>query len=177
VAAPDLDAWLAEPALRTVNRREAAASVGDLWEAAGTVRVGETRMLGRLVRWRIPGVPGHITFRELFAEDPFIVLEEGRTYSVSGLVGRIWTLRRDYPHLDAPEAFRGWHDRGTARVVFAHWAEAAGRGRAALTSEARVAVPDRQARLGLRVVRPLISAFEPLIGSEALALAVRRAEA
>ena len=48
---------------------------------------------------------------------------------VSGLCGRIWTLARDYPRLSGPEAFRDWDERGTVRVLFAHWAER-GRGRA-----------------------------------------------
>jgi hypothetical protein len=176
VSRPDLDAWLPDPAVRTFERREAAVDARALWAAAGGVRLADSRRLGRLVRWRIPGTPADITYRELFASDPFMLLEQGQTYSVSGLVGRIWTLRRDYPHLADPEQFRDWHRGGTARVLFGHWAEPAGRGRAALASEARVAVADRQARLGLRLVRPLISAFEPLIGSEALTAAVRRAE-
>ena len=128
------------------------------------------------MRWRIPGEPAGITFRELFASEPFTLLDEGRPHSVSGLVGRIWTLRRDYPRLDGPEAFRHWSRAGTVRVLFAHWTESAGSGRAALMSEARIAAADRRARLGLRLVRPLIAAFEPLIGSEALTAAVRRAE-
>lgn len=173
---PDLDAWLPEPAVRTVNRREAAATQRALWAAAGDVRLADCRRLGPLVRWRIPGVPARVTFRELFAGEPFTVLEEGETYSVSGLVGRIWTLRRDYPRLDDPEAFRAWSRAGTVRVLFAHWTESAGAGRAALVSEARIAADDRRARLGVRLVRPLIAAFGPLIGIEALATAARRAE-
>jgi hypothetical protein len=91
------------------------------------------------------------------------------------LVGRIWTLRRDYPRLSGAEEFRAWAEPGTAKVLFAHWVESAGRGCAAIVSEARVGGVDRQSRLGLRLVRPLIASFEPLIGSEALALAAKRA--
>jgi hypothetical protein len=176
VARPDLDAWLPDPAVRTFERREASVDAGALWAAAGGVRLGDSRRLSRLVRWRIPGIPADITYRELFASEPFMVLEQGETHSVSGLVGRIWTLRRDYPRLEDPEEFRDWRRGGTARVLFAHWAEPAGEGRATLASEARVAVTDRQGRFGLRLVRPLIGAFAPLIGSEALTVAVRRAE-
>jgi hypothetical protein len=61
-------------------------------------------------------------------------------------------------------------------VLYANWVEPAGPGRAALVSETRVGVEDRAGQLGLAVVRPLISAFQSLIGSEALAVAVRRAE-
>ncbi len=42
---------------------------------------------------------------------------------MSGIVGRIWTLRRDYPELRDPEEFRAWSTPGTARVVFANWIE------------------------------------------------------
>ena len=62
------------------------------------MRLSECRVSGRIVRWRIPGEPAQVTFRELFRTDPFTVLEEqGERHSLSGLVGRIWTLRRDYP--------------------------------------------------------------------------------
>lgn len=175
VAPPDLDFWLPEPAARTFHRRVARAGPDALWRAAGTVRLNECRILGRVVRWRIPGEPGAIPFRELFRADPFTVLEEGERHSLSGLVGRIWTLRRDYPRLAGAEEFRAWAEPGTAKVLIAHWVESAGRGRSALVSEARVGVVDRQGRLGLRLVRPLIGSFESLIGSEALALAVERA--
>jgi hypothetical protein len=175
MAPPDLDAWLADPAARTFHRRVARATPEALWTATGTVRLSECRVLGRIVRWRIPGEPAEITFRELFRQDPFSVLDEGEGYSLSGLVGRIWTLRRDYPHLRDAEAFRHWHRGGTAKVLIAHWVESAGKGRSAIVSEARVGVADLQGRLGLRLVRPLIASFGPLVGTEALALAARRA--
>jgi hypothetical protein len=175
MAPPDLDAWLPRPAARTFHRRVARADPDALWAAAGAVRVCDARVLGRVVRWRIPGTPGDVTYREVLAREPFTVLEAGDRHSLSGLVGRIWTLRRDYPPLADAEAFRDWAEPGTARVLFAHWVEPAGPGRSALVSEARVGVSDRQARLGLLLVRPLIATFEPLIGSEALALAASRA--
>lgn len=175
MAPPALDAWLADPAARTFHRRVAQADPDGLWRALGTVRLSECRMLGRLVRWRIPGEPAQITFRELFRTEPFTVLEEGERHSLSGLVGRIWTLRRDYPTLPDGEAFRAWDRGGTAKVLIAHWVELCSDGRAAVVSEARVGVADLQGRLGLRLVRPLIASFEPLIGTEALALAARRA--
>lgn len=176
MARPDLDAWLPEPVLRTVHRREADVGERALWAAAGEVALQDSRMLGRLVRWRIPGVPAGITYRELFRREPFIVLDEGEAHSLSGLAGRIWTLRRDYPQLEGPAAFRQFAEPGMARVLFAHWVEPAARGRVALVSEVRVAVDGARARSGLRLVRPLIGSFQNLIGSEALALAVRRAE-
>ena len=86
-------------------------------------------MLGRVVRWRIPGLRRDLTFRELFREQPFTLLDEGDTHSVSGLGGRIWTVHRDYPQLDGPQDFRDYHDPGTVRVLFANWVEPAGDGR------------------------------------------------
>jgi hypothetical protein len=173
---PDLDGWLAEPTLRVSHRRASSATEVALWEAARSVRLAETRTLGRLVRWRIPGVPADITYDALFRTPPFTVLHEDEGVLVSGLVGRIWTLRRDYPALAEPAEFRSWAVPGTARVLYANWVEPAGTGRAALVSETRVGVEDRAGRLGLAVVRPLVSAFHSLIGSEALVVAVRRAE-
>jgi hypothetical protein len=174
---PDLDNWLPDPAIRVPHRSEAAVSEDALWEAARTVRLADTRVLGRLVRWRIPGVPKATAYDELFRAPPFMVLHEQDRALVSGLVGRIWTLRRDYPELSGPDEFRSWAEPGTARVVFANWVEPAGPGRATLNSETRVAVSDREGRVGLAGVRPLIAAFHSLIGREAMVVAVRRAEA
>jgi hypothetical protein len=170
-ASPDLDRWLTDPALRIAHSRKANAGADQLWAAARSIRVQDAGLLGRLVRWRIPGTPGAVTFDALFRNAPFIVLEDSDRALVSGLVGRIWTLRRDYPVLSEPEDFRGWSKAGTARVVFAHWV---GDGR--LHSEARVRAFGARGRAGVAAVRPLIGAFHHLIFSEGLAAAVRRAE-
>lgn len=175
MTAPDLDPWLPDPAIRSRHRRTSAADPETLWHAAETVRLNETRSLGRLVRWRIPGVPADTAFRDLFRAHPFVVLEEGDGWSVSGLAGRIWTLERDYPRLAAPEDFRSWDQPGTAKVVFAHWVEPAPEG-SALVSEARVAGTDRRAALRLRALWAVVGGFERLIGGDALALAARRAQ-
>ena len=171
-----LDRWLPEHDLRTRHRRAAPAAPADLWDAAGAVRIRDARTLGRVVRWRLPDTPGEWTFRELFAREPFVVLEEDETSSVSGLCGRIWTLGRDYPRLAGPEAFADWSEPGTVRVAFGHWVEAAGDDRSALVSEARVQAVDRSARIRLRTLWAVVGAFERLIGAEPLALAARRAE-
>ena len=136
------------------------------------MRLRDTRMLGRLVRWRIPGLAPDLAFDQMFRAPPFVVLSEepGRAL-VSGLVGRIWTLRRDYPELRDPEEFRAWSTPGTARVVFANWIE-----EDALVSETRVDAIGVQGRLGVRAVRPLIRAFQNLIGSDGIAASVRLAE-
>ena len=176
VKPPHLDTWLPDPAVRVAHRRESGASPERLWRAAQDIRLGETRLLGRLIRWRIPGLPREVSFDELFRQQPFTVLCEGDGVLVSGLVGRIWTLRRDYPELDGAEEFREWSTPGTARVLFANWVEPAEHGGAALRSETRVEGFGPQGRVGVASVRPLIRGFQALVANDAMAAAVRRAE-
>jgi hypothetical protein len=137
-------------------------------------------MLGRLVRWRIPGLSADIAFDEMFRRAPFILLDEGEHYLLSGIVGRIWTLRRDYPALAGPDAFREYSARGTVRVLFASWAQdepgSPGQAQGALCSEVRVEAFGTQGRVGLATVRPLVRGFQQLIGTDAITAAVRRAE-
>ena len=171
-----LDDWLANPAVRTRHRRRAAAEPDDLWAAAGGLRLSDTRTLGRLVRWRIPGTRRDQTFRGLLSEYPFIVLAESERWSLSGLCGRIWTMTRDYPRLDGPEAFREWSEPGTVRVLLATWVNGDGDGASEIVSEARVAPVDRAADLRLRSLWVVVGVFERLIGVESLELAVARAE-
>jgi hypothetical protein len=174
---PDLDQWLARPSMRVLHQRESTASAEQLWEAARDVRLSEVGRLGRLIRWRIPGLRDEMSFDQLFREPPFIVLEADRDGAlVSGLVGRIWTLRRDYPELADAEEYLRWHNRGTAQVLFANWVEPRDGGGAALCAEVRVQAIGRQGQVGLALVRPLVSAFQQLVGSEGIAAAVRRAE-
>lgn len=175
-ARPQLDDWLVAPALRVAHRLPSTASADRLWQAAREVRLSETAMLGRLLRWRIPGLAADLSYDELFREPPFVVLQEGERLLVSGLVGRIWTLRRDYPRLCSPDEFLSWGDRGTARVAFAHWTEEAPEGQSVLASEARVQPIGVQGRIGVAAVRPLVGTFQHLVGSEGMRAAVRRAE-
>jgi hypothetical protein len=174
---PDLDRWLSEPSLRVAHKRESAADPARLWDAAQQIRVGDVGLLGRLVRWRIPGVPADMSFDEVFRSPPFIVLDDGDGQSlVSGLVGRIWTLRRDYPMLREPHEYRSWDVSGTAKVLFATWAEPVAADHSALCMEARVRGIGAKGRLGVTAVRPLVNRFQQLIGSEGIQAAVRLAE-
>jgi hypothetical protein len=172
-----LDRWLPDPAVRTRHRRTSRLGAEELWSAALKVRLCDTRALGRLIRWRIPGTPPDRSFGELFRSYPFTVLEEGPRLLVSGLCGRIWTLTRDYPALEGAEEFRAWRERGTARVLFAHWATDGGEGEAELVSEARIQPVDRAAGLRLRALWAAVGPFERLVGSEGLTAAIRAAEA
>jgi hypothetical protein len=177
MALPRLDRWLADPAVRTCHRRTSVAAPDELWGAAQTVRLSDTRALGRLVRWRIPGTPAEQSFGDLFRSLPFTVLEEGPHSLVSGLCGRIWVLSRDYPVLADQAAFRHWDEKGTVRVLFAHWVQALDGDGSELVSEARVHPTDARAALRLRALWAAIGPFERLVGAEGLTAAVRRAEA
>lgn len=171
-----LDRWLPDPAIRTRHERRAHAPADVLWAAAERVRLADTRTLGRLVRWRIPGTPADQTFSGLLATYPFTVLESGAQWSLSGLVGRIWTLQRDYPVLHDAAEFRAWRTRGTVRVLFASGTVPDGDG-SRFVMEARVDPVDRRAGLRLRGVWAVLGGFERLIGAEPLGVAVREAEA
>ena len=175
MASERLDAWLGSPTVRTHHRRGAATAPEALWDRATRVRIDDTRSLGRLVRWRIPGLAPGLTYHELFRGYPFTVLEEDERLLITGLCGRIWTLARDYPRLDGPGDFTAWDEPGTVRVLFGHWVEDAGGGRAELVSEARVEPVDRAAALRLRALWAVIGRFERLVGAEPLALAAREA--
>jgi hypothetical protein len=175
LTAPDLDGWLPNPTIRVRHSRRSSADPGALWRAARSVRVRDTALLGRLVQWRIPGTGAEVSFEELFRRAPFCVLEEGELALVSGIVGRIWTLRRDYPKLADPDEFRSFDNPGTARVVFSMWAAPDGSG-GRLNAEVRVAPVGAQGRFGIAAIRPLVAGFHTLIGSDGLGAAVRRAE-
>src|ERR1700754_1062642 len=134
MAVPDLDRWIDDPLVRTRHSRDAPVGAPDLWAAAGTVRLRDCRVLGRLIPARIAGVAVRETFDELFRSPPFVVLDEGATFGLSGLCGRIWTVRGQFSPLPDPDAFLTWNEPGTVRVLFANWADPAERG-ASLISE------------------------------------------
>jgi hypothetical protein len=171
----DLDAWLPEPQVRTRHRRAADVPAERLWHAAESVRVCDAPNLGRVLRWRIPGTPAQLPFRDVFRRYPFSVLEEGDGWSISGLAGRVWSLRRDYPDLAGADEFRDWEEPGTVRVLFAHWVEDEGESGSAIVSESRVQPVDRKARWRMRALWATVGGFERLIGGEALSAAARRA--
>lgn len=162
--------------MRTLHRRPADADAERLWRAAQTVSLQDAPMLGRVVRWRIPGTAADLSFRELFRSYPFAVIAEGERWSASGLCGRLWTLRRDYPRISGLDEFLAWDEPGTARVLFAHWIEADDDGATALVSESRIKPVDRRASLRLRALWAAVGRFERQIGGEALKAAARRAE-
>ena len=171
-----LDAWLPNATIRTRHKRAAAATPERLWRCARAVSLADTRTLGHLVRWRIPGTGADSTFDHVLREYPFTVLEESEHLLVSGLCGRIWTLARDYPRLDEAADFRDWDEPGTVRVLIANWAQPLGDGRTEIVSEARVGPLDRSAARRLRALWIVVGPFDQLVGAEGLTVAVRRAE-
>src|SRR4051794_1341384 len=172
-----IERWAGRPVVRSHHRRVANADPEALWQAARSVRLDETRALGRLVRWRIPGTPAGITYQELFRRYPFTPLEQGDTYAISGLCGKIWTLQRDYPRLSGAADYEAWDVRDTVRVLVAHWTRPTADGRAELPGEARVEPIGRRAALRVRSLWAVMGTFERLIGAEPLVVAQRRAEA
>lgn len=175
-AQPDLDAWLADPSIRTRHERVASSDSGRLWKEAREVRVGESGLLGRLICRRIPQAePGH-TYEQMFTSPPFVVLHHGEQHLLAGVCGRIWTAQPRLAALGSPDEFRDWQTPGTVRVAFAQWSEPHADG-AALVSEVRVEPVDRRARLALMAVSPFIGRFQALIASEPLRLAVARSQA
>jgi hypothetical protein len=173
----DLDHWLPSPSTRVAHCRESTAAPDRLWSAARLVGLSDAPVLGPLVRWRIPGLAPDLSFDTMFRQLPFLVLSDDPERGLlSGLVGRIWTLRGDYPQLSDPETFRRWSSSGTARVLFANWVEPLPSGGALLRSETRVQAIGTQGRIGMATLRPLVRAFQQLIGSDGIEEAVRRAE-
>jgi hypothetical protein len=171
----DIDRWLPRPQLRIRNRRTARVAADELWHAAESVRVADAPVFGRALRWRIPGTPATVAFRDVLRTYPFVVLAEGDGWSMSGLCGVIWSLRRDYPRLEGPDLFDAWDEPGTVRVVLAHWVEPDGVG-SAIVSEARIEPVDRAARIRTRLLWASVGHFQRFVGSEVLSAAVRTAE-
>lgn len=174
--APDLDTWLPEPQVRVRQRRATRVDASRLWHAAEIVRLRDTPVFGRAVRWRIPGTSPELQFRELLRNYPFTVLAEGDQWSLSGLCGRIWTLQVDYPRIGSPDEFRAWSEPGTVRVAIANWIEPIGAGRAAIVSESRVQAVDAGASARLRVLWALVGGLQRFVGAEVLRAVVREAE-
>ncbi len=173
----DLDAWLPDAQITTRHSRTAAVDADMLWAAARGVRLDQTRTIGHLVRWRIPGVPPDESFMGLLCEDPFTLRDEGPRHAISGLCGRIWTLSRDYGELAGADDFLAWNEPRTVRVLFAHWVKPGpDAGTSTLYSEARVAPTDRVAAMRLRALWLAVGPFERLIGAEALELATASAQ-
>jgi hypothetical protein len=172
---PALDDWLPHPTVRVAHHRESVAPGDRLWHEASMLELDDCAALGRLVRWKIPDLGPTVTFDRMLREPPFVLLHESRHRVLSGLAGRIWTMRRDYPHLSGPDAYRAWATGGTARVLFGIWVDSVPAG-SRLTVEVRVQALGLKGRVGVTALGPLIRSCEHLLGAEALRAATHRAE-
>lgn len=172
---PSLDDWLPRPTVRVAHHRDSVAAADRLWEEASLLKLDDCAALGRLVRWKIPGLESGLTFDQMLREAPFVMLHESPHRVLSGLAGRIWTLHRDYPHLSGPDAYRAWETGGTARVLFGIWVDGLPSG-SRLTVEVRVQALGIKGRVGVTALGPLIRSCEHLLGAEALRAAAHRAE-
>jgi hypothetical protein len=141
-------------------------------------------VLGRLLRWRVPGTNDGLAYRELFRTYPFVSLGEGPGWFMSGLCGQIWTLKGGYPRtlkggyprLETTSEFTAWREPRTVRVLFAHWVEPLTEGGSEIRSEARVEPVDRRAPWKLGALCAALGRFESLVGREVLNSAVQRSE-
>ena len=135
--------------------------------------------LGRLVRWRIPGLPADVTLRGAVRRRRrsrcSTRATAGRSAGSSAGSGRCGATTRGWTGADAFAALGA--SRGPSGWLFAHWVEESAEGGSALLSEARVAPVDRGAALRLRALWTVVGPWERLIGGEALARVVRTAEA
>jgi hypothetical protein len=172
---PSLDDWLPRPTVRVAHHRDSVASADRLWNEASMLELDDCVALGHLVRWKIPGLRPGLTFDEMLREEPFVLLHESPHRVISGLAGRIWTLRRDYPHLTGPDDYRAWDTAGTARVLFGIWIDPAASG-SRLSVEVRVEALGIKGRIGVTALGALIRSGEHLLAVEALRTAAHRAE-
>jgi hypothetical protein len=172
---PSLDDWLPRPTVRVAHHRDSGAAADRLWREASLLELDDCAALGRLVRWKIPGLEPGLTFDRMLREAPFVLLHESEHQVLSGLAGRIWTLHRDYPHLSGPDDYRAWRTAGTARVLFGIWVDRLAAG-SRLTVEVRVEALGLKGRIGVTALAPLIRSCEHLLGAEALRAATHRAE-
>ena len=157
--------------------RVSRATPDELWDAAQSVRIQDTPRLARLIRWRLGrhAPPPDTTFEEFFRTGIFMLLEEGERLHVSGVAGRIWAPSGEYARFETAADYRQYGARGTAKVVLSNAVREHERG-SEIVHEAAVWVADRRTQL---IFRPFWAAVGPLsrfIGTEALTVAVRRAE-
>ena len=173
----DLDRWAPDPAITIRHQRRSRVGVEALWSAAEQVRLRDARLLGRLIAWRIEGVDRRQTFGGFFRSPPFVVLDEQATGVTSAVAGRIWVVRGGLGRLGTVEEFEAWDEPGTVKVIFRNWVEPDEQSTGSwIRSEVRVQPVDQRGRSQLRLVAPVVSGAQQLIGAEGLRAAVKRAE-
>jgi hypothetical protein len=173
-----LDAWLPDYQMRAVNRRASKAAPDALWDAAGRVRISDTRMLRPLIGARLgPNAPpANTTFRKLFRTGIFTLLEEGDRYSISGVAGCLWAPRGDYAHFESAADYRQYDEPGRAKAAVLTFVQEHSRG-SEIVTEIRVWCTDRRAEMRFRPVWLIVTPFLRFVRMELLRAVARRAEA
>jgi hypothetical protein len=138
----------------------------------------ETRTLRPIIAWRLGRyAPGADTpLRSVLASHPFHLLAEQGMVSVSGMAGKLWSLRDTFVRFDGADGFRDWAEPGFCKVVVRHEVRPEGGGGSAIDSEVRIWCTSRGAQVHFRPYWAFIGPFSRFIGSELLSAAVRRAE-
>jgi hypothetical protein len=141
------------------------------------VQVRETRTLRPIIGWRLGryAPAGDAPLYDVLATHPFVRLAEDGMVSVSGLVGKLWSLGDTFVRFDDPATFGGWREPGYCKVAVRHEVVPDGGG-AVLISDVRIWCTDRRTQLRFRPYWAFIGPFSRFIGSELLSAAARRAE-
>jgi hypothetical protein len=141
------------------------------------VRLRDTKTLRPLITLRLGGhAPGpDTTFRQLFSEGIFTLLEDGERHVVAGVAGKLWKPSPDYAHFESAADYRSYAEPGTAKAALLTEVREHPLGSEILT-ETRVWCVDRRALVFFRPYWAVIGTFSRFIRLELLSAAVRRAE-
>lgn len=172
-----IDHWLPGRHARLRHARTSHVAPDELWAAALSVTLRDTPRLNRLIRWRLGrhAPAPETTFEEFFRTGIFMLLEEGERLSISGVAGKIWAPSGDYAEFETAGEYREYRERGTAKVVIKHEAREHARG-SQISTEAWIWCADRRTEFVFRPFWALVGPFSRFIHTEALRVAVRRAE-
>ena len=149
--------------MRSLQRRVSRADPDSLWEAAGRVRISDTRILRPLIGARLGphAPPAQTTFRELFRSGVFTLLEEGDHYSISGVAGCLWLPRGEYASFESAADYKEYEPPGRAKAAVMTVVREHDRG-SEIVTEIRVWCTDRSAWLRFRPVWLLVAPVHAL---------------
>jgi hypothetical protein len=175
---PSLDPWIPRHHVRTRHSRTSTADPSSLWRAANEVRIRDTHTLRPLIMLRLGGrAPGpDTTFRQLFSDGIFKLLEDGERHVVAGVAGKLWKPSPDYVRFESAADYRSYAEPGTAKAALLTEVREHARG-SEIVIEMRVWCIDRRAQLFFRPYWAVIGPFSRFIRGELLGAAVKRAEA
>ena len=176
--AASLDPWLPDYQVCSLQRRASSADPDTLWEAAGLVRVDDTRVLRPLIGARLgPHAPSaQTTFRELFRSGIFTLLEEGDHYSISGIAGCLWSPRGDYARFESAADYKEYEPPNRAKGAVLTQVREHERG-SEIVTEIRVWCTDRGAWMRFRPVWTIVAPFMRFVRMDLLRQVTKRAEA